>query len=131
MLPDFFFYVEKATFINIEGANHYQMTVESSPHYQLVDLIFILYSFTLIALTTTWLKTHVLFGLWLTKIVMMALLMMKSSDVSQIIRDTNEMINLVILYKYLNLQTFLCDVEDSREKLDRFFSYNFLFFDDE
>jgi hypothetical protein len=29
------------------------------------------------------------------------------------------------------METLMCDIEDSREKLDRFFSYNFLYFDDE
>ena len=45
--------------------------------------------------------------------------------------DSLELVNLVLLYQYLNMQTLLCDVEDSREKLDRFFSYNFLFFEDD
>ncbi len=39
--------------------------------------------------------------------------------------------DIVILYNYMNIQSLLYDVEDSREKLDRFFSYNFLFFDDD
>ena len=39
--------------------------------------------------------------------------------------------NVIILYMYMNVQSLLYDVEDSREKLDRFFSYNFLFFDDD
>eukprot|EP00347_Sterkiella_histriomuscorum_P010271 403376936 len=50
---------------------------------------------------------------------------------SFILNDTLELINFMILYQYLTMQTLLCDVEDSREKLDRFFSYNFLFFDDD
>ncbi len=41
------------------------------------------------------------------------------------------MADMLLLYSYLNMQTQTCDVEDSREKLDRFFSYNFLFFDDD
>ena len=45
--------------------------------------------------------------------------------------ETVDIINLIITYEFLNIQTLLCDVEDSREKLDRFFSYNFLFFDDD
>ena len=46
-------------------------------------------------------------------------------------QDTALLLNITILYMYLNMQSLLYDVEDSREKLDRFFSYNFLFFDDD
>lgn len=52
-------------------------------------------------------------------------------ETSFIMADTVELANLLILFQSLKIQTMLCDVEDSREKLDRFFSYNFLFFEDD
>jgi len=45
--------------------------------------------------------------------------------------DAEMIMDIGLLYKYIKIQSMLYDVEDSREKLDRFFSYNFLFFDDD
>ena len=77
-----------------------------------------------------WLKSKLLLMLWACKgllIVLTALLGLRMF----LIDDLTQILNLLILYMYLNVQTLLCDVEDSREKLDRFFSYNFLFFEDD
>lgn len=96
----------------------------------MVDMVFVAYSLTLIATITVWLKSKLLFGMWLVKLgLALATCLFQVSYFT--LCDTHDLLNLLILYQYLNIQTLLCDVEDSREKLDRFFSYNFLFFDDE
>ena len=129
-LPSMFIWIDDSTLREVEGQVHYTLTYERSPHYLTLELFFTLLSLTLMLLLTVWLRTRLLLGLWLLKVV---LLLSHSVFGLQlfIFQDLVEVVNLLILYMYLNLQTLLCDVEDSREKLDRFFSYNFLFFEDD
>ena len=79
---------------------------------------------------TVWLRRKYLALFWLFKLgVMLSRLLLNFQ--SFIVEDAMELVNFLIVYQYLGMQTLLCDVEDSSEKLDRFFSYNFLFFDDD
>ncbi|CDW88971.1 UNKNOWN [Stylonychia lemnae] len=129
-IPDLFYTVDKVTFINYEGQTFYKMDFENSLPYQFVDLILILYSLTLISITGVWLNKHMLLGIWIMKVAYQ--IAVTFFGVQQfLLQDGIDFLNFVVLYQYLNMQTLLCDVEDSREKLDRFFSYNFLFFDDD
>jgi hypothetical protein len=113
-----------------EGLTHYALPGESTLAYNLVDGICVAYSIILLTFLTVWLKTRMLCFLWLAKLAMLIAIAIYSVQ-SAIMSDTLLLLNIIVLYMYLNLQSLLYDVEDSREKLDRFFSYNFLFFDDD
>ena len=68
LIPDLFYSTERAVLITYEGGCHYQMTFELSPYYQSADLLFIGISMALMVFAKLWLKTNVLFGLWLFKL---------------------------------------------------------------
>jgi hypothetical protein len=77
-----------------------------------------------------WLKSRILLGLILWKLAIIICVAAFSIKIFAF-EDINVLLNIAILYICMKFQTLLCDVEDSREKLDRFFSYNFLFFEDD
>ncbi len=116
--------------IQVEGSTYYQTHGETASAYQLIDLACLLISVTLLTFMQVWLKTHLLHFLWLVKLTLYLALMFFNVTSTSII-DTITILNLILLYIKVKIQTLLYDVEDSREKLDRFFSYNFLFFDDD
>ena len=88
------------------------------------------YSFVLATFLTVWLKNKMLWTVWLFKVsILIATVVFRVK--SALLDDLTLLLNVGLLYMYLSIQSLLYDVEDSREKLDRFFSYNFLFFDDE
>lgn len=88
------------------------------------------YSLVLMTFLTVWLQARLSWCLWFAKACIL-LAQAVFGVQSMLIYDFSLLVNIVILYMYLNIQSLLYDVEDSREKLDRFFSYNFLFFDDD
>jgi hypothetical protein len=57
LLPDLFYFVDRAILISYEGGTHYKMTSEWASYYQLMDLVFISMSLLLTLIITVWLKT--------------------------------------------------------------------------
>lgn len=121
---------ETSILISVEGSTYYQSHGETGSAYYLIDLTCLLISITLMTFLQQWLKTHLLFFLWVVKLsIYLAITIFSVTSITLL--DTITIINIILLYMKVNIQTLLYDVEDSREKLDRFFSYNFLFFDDD
>ena len=117
--------------ITIEGATYYRTLSEPAPFNTLIDAISLMITVTLMVLLNKWLKTKLLSILWLAKFSIQIAVIIFSVSYSQLLIDSLTLLNILILYSNVNIQTLLYDVEDSREKLDRFFSYNFLFFEDD
>ena len=117
--------------ITMEGATYYRTLSEPAPFNSLIDAISLLITVTLMVLLNKWLKTKLLSMLWLAKFSIQVAVIMLGTSYSQLLTDSVTLLNILILYSNVNIQTLLYDVEDSREKLDRFFSYNFLFFEDD
>ena len=69
--------------------------------------------------------------LWLGKVGIFVATVFFGMSWSPLLQDVLMIFNVVITFMYMNVQSLIYDVEDSREKLDRFFSYNFLFFEDD
>ena len=118
--------VESTTLlVRVTGQTRYELASESASAYRTAECLFVLsYSLVLSAFVAVWLRSKMLWCLWLLK----AGLLLCSGAWAE---DLGLLANAILVYKYLNVQSLLYDVEDSREKLDRFFSYNFLFFDDD
>lgn len=106
------------------------MTFEQSLAYTFVTLLVLTYNIALSLFLAVKLKEPLFVVLTLYKFVTCLSSVAFGVDFF-IVKDIDIVCNLVMMYKSLKVQTLLCDVEDSREKLDRFFSYNFLFFDDD
>ena len=68
-LPDLFVYAERSVFIHEAGMTYYQMTFENSSYYQVADLLFITYSFVLVAIVSLWLRKRLILTLILAKII--------------------------------------------------------------
>ncbi len=117
--------------ITMEGATYYRNLSESANFNNLIDATSLVISLTLMAFIHRWLKTKLLTILWLLKFSIQVALILFGVSFSYLLLDTITLLNILILYNNVNIQTLLYDVEDSREKLDRFFSYNFLFFEDD
>ena len=120
------------TFQGLPGQVHYALSSEASDalSYQLLEGVFLLYTLTLIIFSVIWLRSRTLTLVWLVKAGIF-IAKVAFSVRSILLEDCTMTLNVIILYMYMNVQSLLYDVEDSREKLDRFFSYNFLFFDDD
>ena len=111
--------------VRVKGQTRYELASESTSAFRITDSLFVLsFSLVLSAFLAVWLRSKTLWCLWLLK----AGLLLCSGAWAE---DLGMLANAILVYKYLNVQSLLYDVEDSREKLDRFFSYNFLFFDDD
>ena len=117
--------------ISFEGATFYRALNEAASFNALIDAISILISLTLIVFIHRWLKAEFLCILWVSKLIIQVTIYLVHDSYLYGNFDLLTLVNVLILYKCLNVQTLLYDVEDSREKLDRFFSYNFLFFEDD
>ena len=120
------------TFQALPGQIHYALYSEASDalSYQLLEGVFLLFTLTLIIFSVIWLRSRTLTLVWLVKAGIF-IAKVAFSVRSVLLEDCTMTLNVIILYMYMNVQSLLYDVEDSREKLDRFFSYNFLFFDDD
>lgn len=111
-----------------DGTSYYKPLYESSLPFLFVDFFCVSLIFMAGLVVFIYLKKKLISML---SIVIFVLVTSTFFIQNVIITDLLSISQLFLLFQVLPLETLLCDIEDSREKLDRFFSYNFLFFDDD
>jgi len=111
-----------------DGIYKYKFTIEEDIIGQFIDIAMISLSMICASFVWVWLKNKVLY---VSMMVYGVVVLLKNVTQSIYLEDTVEVVRMFVLFNCLMTQNLLYDLEDLREKYDKFFNDTFLYYDEE